>query len=186
MPSGDDIYAYIYNSGLNSKNISDGTTTTSTYQIDSLTNQKYISNQEISTPSGLKLIINKNISYEGNKTNPSKKIVTNTINSKTTTITNNYKDGKITTTTPMGKVVNLYYDTNTLLSKKIEAPSLYPIEFNYNQKGLLTTVTMGDRVTTYTYNSKDFISSITNPNEDSIEYEYDIFLVPIVPDGNAY
>ena len=61
----------------------------------------------------------------------------------------------------MGKVANLYYDTNTLLTKKIEAPSLYPIEFSYNQKGLLTTITMGDRATTY-------------------------FLVPIVPDGNAY
>ena len=57
----------------------------------------------------------------------------------------------------MGKVANLYYDKDTLLTKKIKAPSLYPIEFDYNQKGLLKTITMGDRTTTY-------------------------FLVPIVPD----
>ncbi|MEJ2527675.1 MAG: hypothetical protein P8Y49_06285, partial [Sulfurovaceae bacterium] len=174
LPSGDTITATFSKDEKTVMSQKDGVSTVTTYTTDTLTHQKILASKEVTQPSGLKQSITYAISYDGNQTHTNSKTQTMTSNAKTTTIVSDYINGTDTLTTPMGKTATRLFDTATLLTKEIHAGSLNTLAFTYDAKGRLTQELFGTRATSYTYDSRGNVATITDAKGQSTSFAYDV------------
>jgi RHS repeat-associated protein len=76
-------------------------------------------------------------------------------------------------TSPTGRTTTTFYDPNNLLNIKLQIPGLYDIDFAYDTRGGLTSITTNTRQTVFGYDSQGNLSFITDPENHTTNYTYD-------------
>ncbi|PJA25697.1 MAG: hypothetical protein COX57_02035, partial [Alphaproteobacteria bacterium CG_4_10_14_0_2_um_filter_63_37] len=68
------------------------------------------------------------------------------------------------------------FDPNTMLLRSVlipEVPGIASIDYGYDPRGRLQTITQGDRQSTLSYGTDGFLAAITNPLGQTVRYERD-------------
>jgi RHS repeat-associated protein len=97
-----------------------------------------------------------------------------TVNGKTATSVQDLVARRTTTTSPEGR-----QSTTTLdvfgRPTEIALPGVAPVQYGYEARGRLQTLTQGTRTTTYTYDpATGFVSKITDPAAREVSFTYDL------------
>jgi RHS repeat-associated protein len=77
-----------------------------------------------------------------------------------------------TKTSPAGRTVTETIDAKGRIIRS-EVAGVLPLEYAYDGRGLLDSVTQGVRVTTFGYDAKMRLTSITDPLQRTIAFDYD-------------
>ena len=87
------------------------------------------------------------------------------------------EDGRFLTKIIDSSLSEIAYDTNSTTGQlnSVTDSSGYSVEYNYNDKGQITSVSQGNKTITYNYNDKNLISSISQDNRKYC-FSYDGFL----------
>ena len=106
------------------------------------------------------------------------------INSRTYTSVFDASTNRITSTTPESRQTTATIDSQgRVLQEQIDNTTLYPVDFIYDTRGRLDTITRGTtgvdlRETKITYYAsginKGFIKNITDPMQRTVTFEYDL------------
>ena len=125
----------------------------------------YLKESTITTPAGLVQNINIGKTYLDSDLNGIPEQVTNTItmNGRLITQTHDVTNAIQIMTSPENRVVTTTYDPGTLLPLTSQVAGLYPVEYSYFADGKVESVTSGDRITQYTYDSQGNLATITDP-----------------------
>ncbi len=144
--------------------------------IDSKTKEEIPNKITITLPSGLTSITNIIKSYAENGADTTKQTLTITQNGKANTVYSDSKTGVSTITSAEGRISTLNSDPDTLLLQSTQTSGLLDTYYEYDARGRQTTVTTGDRTTTYTYDdaeSKGDITTIVAADGKITAFEYD-------------
>jgi RHS repeat-associated protein len=96
-----------------------------------------------------------------------------TVNGRTVTLSHDIVGARKTFISAGGRSVVVSYDPNTLLSERIQAPGFLDRTYDYDNRGRLTTATVGSRSTAFGYNHQGFLASVTDPLGRQTLYAYD-------------
>jgi len=145
------------------------------YGVDSEYKFKFVKRITETTPSSLEKITLRDKTYQDTNADdiPDLSTETVTINGKSTTFENNVFQSQKTVTSPEGRTITMLYDPSTLLTESVNIPGLFDTAYGYDTRGRLTTVSTNTRETTFVYNSKGFLESITDPENYTTSYTYD-------------
>ena len=147
------------------------------YGTDPEFRYKYPSTIIARTPAGLE----KRISTEKTYTRPSGQGIGSSdynideridTNGKISTIHHDVFSKKIFTS-PEGRSVTGVYDPATLLTTKVRISGLLDTDFTYDSQGRLLTLTTGDRIIQYQYNSQGFLKKVIDPDQNETVYSHD-------------
>ncbi|MFT7880365.1 MAG: RHS repeat-associated core domain-containing protein [Sulfurimonas sp.] len=174
LPTGDTITATFSKDEKTVISQKDGVSTVATYTADTLTHQKILASRETTQPGGLKQTVTYNTSYDGNETHTNSKTQTITNNGKITKILTDYNSGVEMLTSPAGRSATREYDIDTRLTSSLTSGTLIPTTFAYDSKGRVTTEATGTRETTYTYDDRGNVESITDPRGKVTTFTYDV------------
>ena len=154
-----------------------GITSTTTYANDIYTGQLSVDTSTVTMPSGLSQYFRTNKSYETS--------FDGLISKKTTLVDNNgylsksvYENNQNTITSPKGRSATISYDATTLLPKSVQAGSLYPIHYEYDDKGRVTKTAQGNRSSYYSYDDKGNLQRSIDADGDATSYRYDVMHRP--------
>ena len=128
-------------------------------------------NASISSPQALYLDVKGNIYFVDNY-----RRIRNTVtvyNKKHTTMTQDILQAAKIITTSENRTTTMSYDRHTLLTQSLNVPGFYDTNYTYDSKGRLISVNMGRRQTTYGYNDRGLIESITGPSTHTAFFNYD-------------
>jgi RHS repeat-associated protein len=155
--------------------LSNNVINTKKYITDFNTFQNRLSSILIRTPNNLQKNINYTNSYKLNDDDLTL-LKTQTImaNNKSTIIKNDYENGINSITTPEGRVAKEEYDINTRLITSSVSGTLTPTTYEYDSKGRVISQNIGSRTTSFTYNSRGNIDTITDARGKTSSYEYDL------------
>jgi RHS repeat-associated protein len=140
---------------------------------DPITLNTILKSQAITMPSGLTKTVTNSVSYAGDIKNPQAKIQTITINSKTTTLTDNYQEGTLTLISPNNIKEVLTYDKTTSLLTSYRHSNLEPINYEYDNKGRVTKQSQTTNVISYMYDQRGNIQTVKDAKGQITSYEYD-------------
>ena len=145
------------------------------YGLDPQYKFKYVKEMRESTPSALEKVTLREKTYQDTNADNSPDLITETVkvNGKTTTRQNNVVESQSTITSAQGRTVTALYDPDTLLTSSLSIPGLYDTTYGYDERGSLTSITTSTRETSFTYNAKGFLASITDPENHTTSYTYD-------------
>lgn len=152
-----------------------GTEVTFGYGLDPLYGFQYIRQRRERLPSGLeRAVLREHIYEDRDEDEVADRIIRSvTVNGKTVTLEENLLQSVRILTRPSGRTVEERYHPNTLLTLKRQVPGLHDTFFDYDIKGRLTSVTIGTRTTSLTYDDQGNLASITDPLGRRTAYEYD-------------
>jgi RHS repeat-associated protein len=167
-----------------------GTRQTMKYDLDSVFKYKYLKEFTQTTPAGLTLLTIDTRSYQDTNTDSVPDLITKTfgINGRTWTTVNNTLIGTLTSTSPVGRGITRTYDPSNLLTQRMTVFGLLPVNFGYDGRGKLTTITTGSRSSVITYDNQGNIQSLTTPDGKTYIYTYDIMnrlKSQTLPDGTS-
>ncbi|MDR3177558.1 MAG: hypothetical protein LBT96_01105 [Campylobacteraceae bacterium] len=144
------------------------------YDIDPLSSQNTLSSVTKTMPSGLTNTQSFYTYYKKSFSKVSKEVSAHTINSKTTTVTTDYLVGKKNIISAEGREVDIQFDKKTALPLKISVPNSVSYEYDYNSKGQLTSLSIGDMRYSYSYDARGNIYALTDALGGTRTYAYDI------------
>ncbi len=177
-----------------------GVDSSTTYGLDPLTQEKYVTGSTQTLPSGKQVVTTRQVEYEDTDSDdlPESVTWTTTSNERTTTTLTDYLTSQITATTPFGRVLTRTFDPDTLLTKTSAVTGFYGTSYAYDDQGRIAGVTVGeddeartvsytyddkgnlasvtdalDRTTTFAYDSVDQLTAITRPDSTSVRFAYD-------------
>jgi len=96
-----------------------------------------------------------------------------TTNSKSTTSVYSPGTGLNTITSPLGRVSNITTDTFGKMTSQ-QFASFAPVNYGYDSRGRLSSITQSTRTTSLAYNVEGFLSSVTNPANQVTGFGYDL------------
>jgi RHS repeat-associated protein len=97
-----------------------------------------------------------------------------TVNGKTATAVQDLVNRRVTTTSPEGRQSTTAFDVFGRPTE-IALPGVAPVQYGYEARGRLQTLTQGTRTTTYTYDpATGFVSKITDPAAREVSFTYDL------------
>jgi RHS repeat-associated protein len=177
-PAGLQTVTVIDQNGTTVTTMPDGTTTTETQTPDPRFGmQAPVRGTTIKTPGGLTATttMSRSVSLTDPRNPLSLTSMTewSTVNGKTYTSAYNKSAKTITTTTPAGRTRTAKLDAKGRIIEE-QIPGLDPVSYVYDEKGRLTTITRGGRITTINYNSQNQISTITDPLARTAGFAYDL------------
>jgi len=145
------------------------------YDIDPEYKYKYVMKMSETTPGDLVKKIVKNRTYQDTDSNDVSDIVTEaiTVNNKTTTLVNNVLQSTKTVTSAETRTITTQYDLTTLLTESVSVPGLLDTNYEYDNRGRLTSVTTDTRQTSFIYNTQGFLETLSDPENHSTTYTYD-------------
>ena len=152
-----------------------GMTTTTQYDLDPVYRFKYNKGVSTASPMGLTKTSTLAKSYQDNNSDgiPDLMTTTGNRNGRIWTFVNNTQTGTETSTSPVGRITTLVYDTTTLLLQSITVPGLLLTSYGYDAQGRITSTTTGSRTSAIAYNAKGFVDHITTSDSKTISYTYD-------------
>ena len=152
-----------------------GMTMEFTYDIDPEYQYLFVTQMNEATPDALEKITERHKTYQDIDSDDAPDLITETIavNENITTMENDILQAKKTITTPEGRTVTAFYNSENLLTTCLSTPGLYDTTYGYDARGRLASVATNARQTTFTYDSEGFLASVTNPGNDTTYFKYD-------------
>ncbi len=96
-----------------------------------------------------------------------------TVNGRTATLSHDIAGSKKTFSSTEGRSVLVEYDASTLLTERLLAPGLENTTYAYDGRGRLIAATVGGRSTSFGYDNRGFLGTVTDPLGRQIFYAYD-------------
>jgi len=157
------------------KSLSCGMNVSLRYDLDPRYGLKVVKEMTNSTPSSLRQSTIFNKTYTDTNTDGVIDRISETItqNNKTSTFEQDTLLAEKRTISPAGRVLTSFYNPANLLTTKLTIPGFHDTNLGYNREGRLTTLNRNTRTTTFDYNDKGFLGSITDPENKTISYIYD-------------
>ena len=145
------------------------------YDIDPEYGVKYVKEMSQSTPSSLEKLTERNKTYEDTDSDDFPDLITDTIsvNGKATIFENDVLQSQKTITSPEGRTATMNYNPDNLLTTSISVPGLFDTIYGYDDRGKPTSVTTNTRSTALDYDSRGFLSSVTDPGNHTTFYSHD-------------
>ena len=145
------------------------------YDLDSEYKYKYVKQMTESTPAGLERITTIDKTYTDTDDDDIADLIIETVatNGKAASIQNNTLAAQKTVISPEGRTVTSLYDPATLQMESVSVTGLHPMTYSYNSRGRLTSVSTNTRQSSFTYNAKGFLESVTDSEGHTTSYEYD-------------
>ena len=181
MPSGLQYESNITRSGSSSivTTYPDGTVVTTAGATDprfGASVNSFIRVRRIKMPSGLTatLMMDKEANL-GNSSDPLSLVSqTDTVVMNGDTYTRRYDNttNTVTMATPEGRTLVTAMNPHGSVIKRVSG-NLRAVEYKYNEQGQLTEIRQGSRTVTLIYNSDGYLSSITNPLNQTTNFTYD-------------
>jgi RHS repeat-associated protein len=112
---------------------------------------------------------------------------TATVNGRAMTSLRDFQQNRLTVTTPTGRQTVTRFDGFGRVTES-RPPGMLPIATSYDFKGRVSTVTQGDRSTTYTYNAQGYVQSVSDALSQPVSFGYDAagrVTTQTLPDGRA-
>ena len=158
-----------------SKSLSCGTEIRNVYGLDSWHRFRRLNQTTQSMPSGLAETTVLSTTYEDTDLDgvPDRVLDTISVNEKASTLENLTLSGEKTLTTPENRSVKTYYDPATLLASRVSVPGLLDVDYGYDARGRLTSIFTGTRNTSFAYDDKGFLGSVTDSMSRTTGYTYD-------------
>ncbi len=158
--------------------------------LDSKTLQEIPSVIIVTQPSGLASTTTMTKTYGQNGADTTRYNITTDVNGDVSTTEVDAWAGTLTQTSAEGRVVAEVVDPDTLLTQSISVAGMLDTLFKYDQRGRLDEQTVGDRSTTYSYDTegRGEVTAITAADGKQTLYEYDLLgrVTKITyPDGHA-
>jgi len=146
-----------------------------TYDLDPEYKFKFVKEMSETAPSGLKRTVHHEKTYEDTDFDDVPDRITETVtqNGKPTIIENDVLQSQKTIISPEGRTITAHYDGETLLTEKILVPGLLDTEYDYDQRGRLTTVLKGTRQASFLYDGEGNLSASTDPRGYTTGYDHD-------------
>jgi YD repeat-containing protein len=157
------------------KSLSCGMRLSMLYGTDSHYKFPYMKQIVESTPSGLRKTTARETTYQDTNADkmPDRITDTVTVNAKLSTVLNDTRESKQIMTSPLGRTVTSYYDPLTLATARLSIPGLHETNFDYDEKGRLTSINTHEREATFSYDSKGDLSSTTDSENHTTRYSHD-------------
>jgi YD repeat-containing protein len=145
------------------------------YDVDSEYRFKYVKEMSERTPSKLEKVTLREKSYQDKDSDDIPDLITETatVNGNTITLENNTLQSQKTIASPEGRTVTTHYDSSNLMTTSFSIPGLYDTTYGYDARGRLISIGAGTRETFFAYDAQGFLSSITDPENQTISYTYD-------------
>jgi len=145
------------------------------YALDRQYNYKYVKTMTERAPSGLLRETLRDRIYQDNDDDTSPDLISEmfTINGKTLTIEHDVLQSQKSISSPEGRTVTNRYNPANLLVESLNIPNLYEMNYGYDTRGRLTSLSTGTRTTYFVYNAEGFLASITDPAGFTTTYDYD-------------
>jgi RHS repeat-associated protein len=145
------------------------------YSVDSEYKFKVVKEMTERTPLALEKLTLLDKTYDDTNSDDIPDIMTETVtvNGKVTTLKNNVLQARKTVTSPEGRPVTTLYDPVTLLTESLSIPGLYDTTYEYNSRGRLASILTNTRETSFAYNSKGLLETMTDPEDYTTSYTYD-------------
>lgn len=144
-----------------------------------------------SMPSGLTGTTQIDKTYGENGTDTSKVTVSVTNNGKTSVVYNDLTTGDKLVTSAAGRTAHYNYNPATQQLLSAETSGLQNVDYQYDARGRLITITSGDRISNYTFDdalSKGGLTSFTDAENYTTSFEYDVMgrlIQTTYPDGSV-
>ncbi|MCP4120625.1 MAG: hypothetical protein GY751_02600, partial [Bacteroidetes bacterium] len=147
------------------------------YGVDPEYKYKYTKETTKTTPEGLKKVLLRDRTYTDTDNDEVPDLISKTItvNGKKTTFLHNVLSGQKTITSQENRTVTATYDRTTLLTSAISVPELHDITYKYDTRGRVEFIQTGTRKMGFTYDSRGYVETVTDPMENVTEYDYDLF-----------
>ncbi|WLE95637.1 MAG: RHS repeat-associated core domain-containing protein [Candidatus Electrothrix communis] len=176
-PSGNESTFSVSADGLTQeRTLSCGMSSTSKYGLDPEYKYKTLQTSTTQSPTGLTKTTELDKTYQDTNTDRVPDQITKTVtsNGKTTTLVHNTLAAEKTVTSPEGRTVSSLYDPATLLTTEVSVPGLFPTNYDYDEKGRLTSVTTDSRTVSLSYTGRgNFLASQTDPEGRTTSYTHD-------------
>ncbi|MGK5095116.1 RHS repeat-associated core domain-containing protein [Deltaproteobacteria bacterium TL4] len=128
----------------------------------------------VATPGGLKATttMERSVSLADpkDKTSPQTQTEIVSLNGRVYTTLFNTATKTAISTSPAGRQTVTVLDHQTRVLE-FQAPGLEKTTYEYDQRGRLSVITQGDRVTTLTYGTDGYLASITDPLAHTVEFD---------------
>ncbi|MBT8491410.1 MAG: hypothetical protein KJN62_10225, partial [Deltaproteobacteria bacterium] len=146
-----------------------------TYDLDPEYRFKYVSEMKETTPAFRQRVTERSKTYHDTNSDKIPDFIaeTVTVNGKKTTLEHNIFQSTKIITSPEGRTVTSYYHPENLLTTRFAIPGLYDTNFGYDTRGRLTSLITDTRETSYSYNARGFLESVTDPENHTTTYSYD-------------
>lgn len=155
--------------------LSCGMTVTTQYGLDPQYKFKTASTVSEKTPAGLTRNSSRAKTYQdvnGDKV-PDRITETSTLNGKSSNLLIDTQLSKIESTSPLGRKVTGYYNPQTLRLARQSVSGLLDVQYGYDAKGRLGTVSQGTRQTSFTYDENGYLQKIVAPDQKTTVYSRD-------------
>jgi RHS repeat-associated protein len=145
------------------------------YDLDSEYKYKYVKQMTESTPAGLERITTFDKTYADTDDDDMADLIVETVsvNGKATDIQDNTLAAQKTVVSPEGRTITSRYDPTTLLIDSVSVPGFHPVDYAYDSRGRLTSVSTATRQSAFAYTADGFLESVTDPGGQTTSYEYD-------------
>jgi RHS repeat-associated protein/uncharacterized repeat protein (TIGR01451 family) len=176
-PSGGvSVYTDLGNGMTETMALSCGTDLTLSYGLDSEYTFPFLRGKTEKTPSGLSRTTLRNRTYRDMDGDMVPDLVTETvsINGKTTTFSTNTQLSRRRVTLPSGRHTSLFFDPVTLAVNRMTIPGMADVTLDHDSQGRLTAIAQGNRVTSFSYDSRGFLESVTDPESRTVRYDHDL------------
>jgi len=158
------------------RTLSCGMSSTSKYGLDPEYKYKTLQSTTTQSPTGLTKTTALDKTSQDTNTDRIPDQITKTVtsNGKTTILVHNTLDAEKTITSPEGRTVTSHYDPATLLTTEVSVPGLFPTNYEYDEKGRLTSVTSDSRTVSLSYTGRgNILASQTDPEGRTTSYTHD-------------
>lgn len=176
-PCGDETTATRTADGLVEQQLTScGTHITREFDLDPEYHHQVVKTIRETTPLGLEKETNRTRAYQDIDWDQVPDVVSDTltINDRTTLIENDIPAAQKTITSPAGRSRTLYYDPETLAVTCMAVPGLHETCYEYDSKGRLSSITAGERMTTFGYGENGFLTSIFDADGNRTFFERDL------------
>jgi RHS repeat-associated protein len=145
------------------------------YDVDPEYKFKYVKEMTEKAPSLLEKVTLRDKTYEDTNSDGIPDLITETltVNGKASTLVNNVLQAQRTISSPVGRTVTTHHDPATLLTSSLSIPGLHDTTYGYDTRGRLTSIITDTRETSFAYNAKGFLDSVTDPENHTTSYTYD-------------
>jgi RHS repeat-associated protein len=145
------------------------------YGLDSEYRFQYPKEIRESTPDGLTKVTLREKTYGDTDSDEIPDLISEavTVNGRETTLETDILKAEKTMFSPEGRTVTTLYDRNFLLTRSLSIPGLYETIYEHDARGRLASINTKTRQTTFAYDAKGNLSSVTDPENHPTTYGYD-------------
>jgi RHS repeat-associated protein len=158
-----------------SKSLACGIDLTFEYGFDPVSQFRFVKKKTESSQAGLIRITQRERNYQDSNANGEFDQVAEktTVNGKTETLLTDKLLSRKEWSSPLGRKISVPYDPNTLNPLSRSIPGLYAVNYGWDLKGRLASITQNERQVNYTYTPEGFLDTVTDAETRMTTFDHD-------------